>query len=235
MGIGPGSLDQMTFRARSEIEGADVIIGYRIYLDLIEQLIAGKEVYRSSMKREVERCRLAVELALAGKRVAVVSSGDPGIYGMAGLILEVLGERELEVEIIPGVTAASAAAAAVGAPLMNDFAVVSLSDLLTPWSVIERRLLAAAEGDFVTVLYNPRSRNRIEHLERAVQIFLKHRKGTTPVGLVRNCSRASEEVVLTSLQRMLEYPVDMLTTVIIGNSQTFLLGRYMITARGYRL
>jgi len=225
----------MTPRARKAIERAEVIIGYKAYLDLLVELITNQEVYRSPMRAEVERCQLAVDLALSGKKVAVISSGDPGVYGMAGPILEILGGRDLEVEIIPGITAAVATAAALGAPLMHDFAVISLSDLLTPWPIIEKRLLAAATGDFIIVLYNPQSKKRKEQIGKAAQIFLKHRKETTPVGLVRNYSRPQEKIVLTSLNKMLDYPIDMLTTVIIGNSQTFLTGRYMVTPRGYRL
>lgn len=235
MGIGPGSLELITPKARQEIMQAEVLIGYGTYLELIKELILSPEVYRLPMGREKERASLAVELALAGKKVAVISGGDPGIYGMAGPVLETLGERKLEVVIIPGVTAALAAAAALGAPLMNDFAVVSLSDLLTPWSVIEKRLQAAATGDFVTVLYNPQSKKRKMLLVKAIQIFLSCRKETTPVGLVRNYSRAQEEIFLTSLKRVLEHPVDMFTTIIIGNSQTFAAGAYMVTPRGYQL
>lgn len=235
VGIGPGSLELITPRARSAIERAEVIIGYNTYLDQIGKLIRHQEVHRLPMRKEMERCRLAVEMALAGKKVAVISGGDPGIYGMAGPILEILGERELAVVIIPGVTAALSAAAALGAPLMNDFAVISLSDLLTPWTVIEKRLQACAVGDLVTVLYNPQSKKRREQIVKAVQVFLKHRPETTPVGLVRNSERPAEEVILTSLKKMPEHPIDMFTTVIIGNSQTFARGRYMVTPRGYRL
>lgn len=235
MGIGPGGRDQITPRARRAIREAEAVVGYATYLDLLGDLLAGKEVHRSPMRKEVERCRLAVKLALAGRRVVVISSGDPGVYGMAGPILEVLGERELPVEIIPGVTAATAAAAALGAPLNHDFAVISLSDLLTPWAVIEKRLHAAAAADFVTVLYNPKSARRQVQIERAVQIFLKHREGGTPVGIVKNVDREHEEVLLTSLKRVLEHDLDMLTTVVIGNSQTYTVNSRMITPRGYRL
>jgi len=235
VGIGPGSLELITPRARSAIERAEVIIGYNTYLAQIGKLIRNQEVHRLPMRKEMERCRLAGEMALAGKKVAVISGGDPGIYGMAGPILEMLGEREFTVVIIPGVTAAVSAAAALGAPLMNDFAVISLRDLLTPWPVIERRLQACSAGDLVTALYNPQSKKSGEQIVKAVQIFLKHRPETTPVGLVRNSERPAEEVILTSLKKMPEHPIDMFTTVIIGNSQTFARGRYMVTPRGYRL
>lgn len=236
VGIGPGDGDQITPRARAALLAAEVIIGYDTYLGLLsDEILAGKEVFRSGMHKEVERCRLAVELARSGKKVAVVSSGDPGVYGMSGPVLEVLGEAELDVEIVPGVTAATAAAAFLGAPLNNDFAVVSLSDLLTPWPVIERRLAAAAAGDYVTVLYNPKSKKRREQFAKAVEIFLRHRKGETPAGIVRNAGRPGEEVIVTTLRELPEQPVDMLTTVIIGNSQTFTVNGRLVTPRGYRL
>jgi len=235
IGIGPGSRVQITPLAQKAIRDAQVIVGYRTYLDLLGDLILDKEIHRSSMRKEIERCHLAVELALSGKKVAVVCSGDAGVYGMAGPVLEVLGKRKLEVEIIPGVTAATAAAASLGAPLNHDFAVISLSDLLTPWPVIEKRLLAAAAGDFVTVLYNPKSKKRQEQIVKAVQIFLEHRDESTPVGIVRNQSREQEEIIITTLKKMLEHTIDMFTTVIIGNSQTFALNSQMITPRGYCL
>jgi len=234
VGLGPGSADLLTPRAAGALREAQVIVGYAPYLDLLGDLLLGKVVYPSPMRKEIERCRLAVELACAGKKVAVVSSGDPGVYGMAGPVLEVLGKRELAVEIIPGVTAATAAAAALGAPLNHDFAVISLSDLLTPWPVIEKRLVAAASGDFVTVLYNPKSKKRSEQIGRAREIFLNYRQHTTPVGIVRNLGRAQEEVIITDLGKMLAHPIDMVTTVIIGNSQTFAAGSILITPRGYR-
>lgn len=228
----------MTVRALNALEEAGVIVGYHTYIDLIGGLIGSREVVATGMTRELDRCRQAVRLALAGKRVAVVSSGDPGVYGMAGLILEVLHQdapdSNLPVEIIPGVTAATAAAAYLGAPLMHDFAVISLSDRLTPWELIARRLELAAQGDFVTVLYNPRSRGRQEHLGLARDIFLRHRAPETPVGVVRNSGRDGEESWISSLDKFTGLPVDMLATVIIGNSRTRVLGGRMVTPRGYK-
>lgn len=228
----------MTVRALKALEQAEVIVGYHTYIDLISDRIGGREVVSTGMTRELERCRQAVQLALAGRRVAVVSSGDPGVYGMAGLVLEVLHQAapdlRLPVDIIPGVTAATAAAASLGAPLMHDFAVISLSDRLTPWDLIARRLELAARGDFVTVLYNPRSRGRQEHLHLAREIFLSCRPPDTPVGVVRNSGRDGEEIWITSLDEFAGLPVDMLATVIIGNSQTRVLGGRMVTPRGYK-
>lgn len=238
MGLGPGGREEITPRAERALKSAEVIVGYSLYVDLLEEsLLAGKEVHRSGMHREVERCRLAVDLARSGKQVAVVSSGDPGVYGMAGPVLEVLGDDGLEVEIVPGVTAATAAAACLGAPLNHDFAVISLSDLLTPWPVIEKRLVCAAAGDFVAVLYNPRSQKRREQFKRAVAIFLEHRPPATPAGVVRNAGRPHQAAVITTLEHLLDLKeeVDMLTTVIIGNSQTRVTGGRLVTPRGYVL
>jgi adenosylcobyric acid synthase len=236
VGIGPGSLDQMTPVAREAIAEAQVVAGYSTYLDLITPLLDGKEVVSSGMMREVERCEEALRLARAGRTVALVSSGDAGIYGMAGLVLELADEdpEAPEIVVVPGVSAVQAAAAALGAPLMHDFTVISLSDLLTPWDLIERRLVAAATADFVVALYNPRSKGRVRHLERAREILLAARPATTPVGIVRNASRPGEERVVTTLERLLDHEVDMFSLVIIGNSATFVDGRgRMVTPRGY--
>jgi len=216
-----------------------VIVGYQTYIELLDGLIDGKEVISSGMTREVERCSLAIEKALAGNYVAVVSSGDPGIYGMAGITLELLekqgaGDR-LEVEIVPGITSANAAASSLGAALMHDFTVISLSDLLTPWEVIEKRLEAAARADFVTVLYNPVSRKRTEQIKRAREIFLRYRPRSTPVGIVRNAKRSGEEVTRTDLEGFLDNHIDMFTVVLIGSSQTYHTEKFMITPRGYNV
>ncbi|HTP65664.1 MAG TPA: cobyric acid synthase [Geobacteraceae bacterium] len=251
IGIGPGDLKHMTFEAREALESAEVVIGYKTYLDLIRPLLAGKEVVSSGMTGEVKRCREALELADAGKNVALVSGGDAGIYGMAGLVLELAGKFENvgaplaapmavptqvpEIVIIPGVSAVQAAAAVLGAPLMHDFAVISLSDLLTPWDTIERRLAAAAAADFVTVLYNPRSKGRTAQLHRARQVLMGSRAPSTPVGIVRNACRLGEEKVVTTLGTMNDAVVDMFSLVIIGNSQTFVDDRgRMVTPRGYQ-
>lgn len=239
VGIGPGHGVGMTIEARLAMEQAEVVAGYHTYLDLVPDLIAGKEVIGSGMMQEVERCEAAVERAKAGACVAVISSGDPGIYGMAGLVLELVVKLpealQPEVRIIPGVSAVGSVAAALGAPLMHDFAVISMSDLMTPWEVIEKRVRAAVEADFVIAIYNPKSVKRTEQIEKVRQIALQHRKATTPVGVVRSVSRPDQELVITTLDRFTEEKIDMFTTVIIGNSQTFQSGQFMITPRGYTL
>lgn len=214
-------------------------MGYKTYIDLISGLLGDKEVVSTGMTREVERCSLAVESALAGRRVALVSSGDPGVYGMAGLAIELLEQRggleAIDFDVIPGITSATAAAACLGAPLMHDFVVISLSDLLTPWEVIEKRLEYAAMGDFVVVIYNPASKKRTEQIKTARRIMMKHKSAKTPVGIVINAAREGEKKVITDLEHMLEHHINMFTTVIIGNSQTRLAGKYMVTPRGYRV
>jgi precorrin-3B C17-methyltransferase len=203
-------------------------------------LIQDKDVLSSGMRQEVERCSKAVELAGEGKCVAVICSGDPGIYAMAGLVFEILGNQQsavggqdIQTEVIPGIPAFSASAARLGAPLMHDFASISLSDLLTPWEVIEKRIGAAASADFVIVIYNPKSRGRPEHIMKARDIILKSRSGDTPVGIVRSATRENESIVITDLDTMLEHEIDMQSTVIIGNSQTFVWKDRMVTPRGY--
>jgi len=239
VGIGPGDREQMSLRAYNVIKEAEVIIGYKTYIELIGDLTEGKEVISSGMTREVERCLQAIEMAAAGRYVVMVSSGDPGIYGMAGITLELVEKREMadriDVEIVPGITSANAAAASLGAALMHDFAVISLSDLLTPWELIEKRLEAAAVGDFVTILYNPMSKKRTEQIKRAREIFLRFRSPDTPVGIVRNAKRSGEVVTRTDLEHFLEYPIDMFTVVLIGNSQTYHTDNFMITPRGYEV
>lgn len=239
VGIGPGHAAGLTIEARQAMENAEVVAGYHTYLELVPELIAGKEVIGSGMMQEVERCEAAVERARAGSRVAVISSGDPGIYGMAGLVLELVVKlpesARPEVRIIPGVSAVGSAAAVLGAPLMHDFAVISMSDLMTPWELIEKRVRAAAEADFVIAIYNPKSMRRTEQIEKVREIVLQHRPATTPVGVVRSVSRPDQEAVITTLDRFTEEKIDMFTTVIIGNSQTFRSGNYMITPRGYAL
>lgn len=228
-------------RAVQVLEEADIIVGYKTYIKLIQGVIPpGKEVISSAMTREVERSRQAVKIALTGKHVAMVSSGDPGVYGMAGIVLEVVDEfgagKKLPVEIIPGISAANAAAATLGAPLMHDFTVISLSDLLTPWEVIMKRIECAAAGDFVVAVYNPKSKKRITQVETLQQIMLKYRAPETPVGIVRNAKRgASEIAVVSDLAGFTKEEIDMFTVVIIGNSQTFVRDGKIITPRGYKL
>ena len=238
VGIGPGSSDEMTVRAQKVLSECEVIIGYKSYIDLVICFLEGKEIISSGMGEEEKRCEQALKEALSGKRVAIVSSGDPGIYGMAGLVLEI-AERDgiadkVGIEIVPGVPAFAAAAALVGAPLMNDFAVISLSDLLTPWEKIEKKLEAAAGWDFVACLYNPKSRKRTHQIERARELFLKHRDRKTPCAIIRNASRPGQIVIMTTLDDLLNHEIDMLCVVIIGNSETRLNGQWMITPRGYR-
>lgn len=239
IGTGPGDINQITPAARAAITEADVILGYGLYLDLIHSLQRpGQIIERYAITEEKKRAERAISLANWGLNVAMVSSGDAGIYGMAGLVFEELTTENWDgktpaVEVFPGITAMQAAAAKIGAPLMHDFCAISLSDLLTPWNVIKKRLMAAAEGDFITSLYNPRSRSRTEHIKIAQQIFSKHRPPDTPVALVRSVSREDEQITLTTLQEMLDHPIDMLTVVIIGNSSTRQHHHWMITPRGY--
>jgi cobalt-precorrin 5A hydrolase/precorrin-3B C17-methyltransferase len=239
VGTGPGSLSQMTPAAQMAVSGADAVIGYGLYIDLIAPILRpGQVVEALPITQERQRALRAIELAEWGLRVAVVSSGDCGIYGMAGLVLEELQTHGWDgkvpsIEVFPGITALQAAAARVGTPLMHDFCAISLSDLLTPWEVIEKRLEAAAVGDFVTALYNPRSQTRTEQLAIARDIFLKYRDGNTPVALVRSAYREDEQITLTTLEQLLPASVDMLTTVLIGNQSTRTYGGWMITPRGY--
>lgn len=227
----------MSSRALTALKHAEVIVGYKTYVELIKNIIVNQEIISTGMTREIERCAAAIDQALLGRKVAVISSGDPGVYGMAGLILELLEKKgelnNLSVDIIPGITSATSAAARLGAPLMHDFAVISLSDLLTPWEIIEKRLEASANADFVIVLYNPASNKRNWQLESARDIILKHKAPSTPVGIVKNTARRQEEIYITDLENMLNYPVDMLTTVIIGNKSTKAAGGFIITPRGY--
>jgi len=236
VGIGPGAINQMTVEAKQAIESANVIVGYKTYVKLVEALIKPNvEVFSGIMGKEVDRARAAVAKALEGKSVAVISSGDPGVYGMAGIILEVADREnaEIPIEIIPGVTAATAAASRLGAPLVTDFAVISLSDLLTPWKSIEKRLHAASEADFVIVLYNPQSEGRKDPLAKAYEILLKYKKPETPVGIVRQAGRKGEEALIITLKELLNCEVDMATTIIVGNSTTRVFGKRLITPRGY--
>jgi precorrin-3B C17-methyltransferase len=226
----------MTPEAKQEIEQADVIVGYATYVKLIQSIIKpDTEVVSGHMGREVERAKIAVMHAVENKRVVVVSSGDAGVYGMAGVVLEAaaLEKAEVPIDVVPGVTAATVAAAKLGAPLVTDFAVISLSDLLTPWNAIEKRLEAAAEADFVIVLYNPRSPGRTAPLTKAHQILLKHRKPETPVGIVRLAGRDGEQAVVTTLKAMVDAEIDMVTTLVVGNSTTRVVNGRMVTPRGY--
>jgi cobalt-precorrin 5A hydrolase/precorrin-3B C17-methyltransferase len=239
IGTGPGALEQMTSAAKTAISQADVIIGYSLYLDLIEPLKRPGQIIESfPITQERQRAQRAIELAEWGLKVAVISSGDCGIYGMAGLVLEELQKSEQKenqptVEVFPGISALQAAAARVGAPLMHDFCAISLSDLLTPKALIEKRLLAVAQADFVTAIYNPKSQKRTELIETAQRIFLENRDPQTPVVLVRSVYRFDEKIIITTLEKMLDFPIDMLTVLLIGNSTTYYQDGFVITPRGY--
>ena len=234
VGFGPGGKEMMTEEAISAIEKSDVICGYTVYVDLITSMFPEKETFTTPMKKEIDRCKWALETAQSGKTVAMVCSGDSGVYGMAGLLLQLLHSyKDVEVEVVPGITAAISGAAVLGAPVGHDFCVISLSDLLTPWDLIVKRLELAAEGDFITCLYNPRSKKRIEHLTTACNIMLKHRSEDTVCGWVKNIGREGEEYRICTLKELDNEPIDMFTTVFIGSSQTKLVDGKMVTPRGY--
>ena len=235
IGIGPGCRDLMTQEAISAMEDAEVIVGYKTYIKLVEDFVKDKEVVQNGMRKEVDRCQDAIDIAKTGKKVAVISSGDAGIYGMAGLILELITKQELDipVKVVPGVTASIGAAAVLGAPIMHDFCHISLSDLMTPWEVIEKRLRLAAEADFVICLYNPRSKGRSEHLANAFKIMGEFKDGSTPVGIVKDAGREDQEKFICTFDTMDFERVDMTTMVIIGNKSTYIHDDLMITPRGY--
>ncbi|MGJ7505475.1 MULTISPECIES: precorrin-3B C(17)-methyltransferase [unclassified Variovorax] len=239
VGIGPGSHDHMTQRALAAIAEADVVVGYSTYIKLVADLLEGKEVIRKGMTEELDRAVNALERAREGKKVALISSGDAGVYGMAGPTYEVLfqagwtPDSDITVEVVPGASAINACAALVGAPLTHDFCSISLSDLLTPWPVIARRLDAVAAADFVVALYNPKSGRRTQQIVQAQQLFLRHRRPGTPVAVVKSAYRRRERIEFTTLAHMSECDIGMLTTVLIGNSHTFLQHGLMVTPRGY--
>ena len=239
VGIGPGDAGNMTARAREAIREADTIIGYVTYIKLVADLIEGKEIVRKSMTEELDRAIEALERARQGKKVALISSGDAGVYGMAGPTFEVLfqggwtPDSDIEVEIVPGASALNTCAALVGAPLTHDFCAISLSDLLTPWPTIARRLDAVAYADFVVALYNPKSGRRTQQIVEAQRIFLRHRDPQTPVAIVKSGYRPKQRIELTTLDKMTEADIGMLSTVLIGNSNTFIKHGLMVTPRGY--
>lgn len=241
VGLGPGSREHMSPVAVEVLNGCDVVIGYKGYIEQVKDITEAKEIVAMDLGEEMQRAARAVELASAGRSVAVVSSGDAGIYGMAAPVFQQLvssgwdGENP-RVEVVPGISALQSAASLLGSPLMQDFCAISLSDLMTPWEVIRKRLSAAAQGDFVVVLYNPRSRKRQRHIVEAREILLAVRDRHTPVGLVRNAYRPDQGVTLTTLGELEGRfdEVDMFTTVVIGNSTTYVSGNRMITPRGYR-
>ena len=235
IGIGPGAYDQMTGKAIRAMNESDAIIGYTVYVDLVKEYFPGKEFMTTPMKKEVDRCVLAFEEAKKGKIVSMICSGDAGVYGMAGLMYEVgVNYPETELEIIPGVTAATGGAAVLGAPLIHDFCLISLSDLLTPWEKIEARLLAAAQADFVVCLYNPSSKKRHDYLQKACDLMMKYKSPDTICGTVSYIARDGEEALVMTLKELRDTQVDMFTTVFIGNSQTKEINNKMVTPRGYR-
>jgi len=235
VGLGPGGAEGMTLQARAALERAEVLCGYTVYLNLIRDLFPDKETYTTPMRQELDRCRWALETASRGRTVALVCSGDAGVYGMAGPLLQLGADfPDVEIEVVPGVTAALSGAALLGAPLGHDFCVISLSDLLTPWEVIEKRLDCAAQGDFALCLYNPASKKRADYLKRACDVLLRHKNPDTPCGWVRNIGREGEEKKLLSLAQLRETQADMFTTVFVGSSTTQTPGERMVTPRGYR-
>ena len=235
VGIGPGAYEKMTIEAAEALKNSDVIIGYTVYVDLVKEHFAGKEFLTTPMKKEVERCKMAFEEAMKGKTVSMICSGDAGVYGMAGLMYEVgMNYPEVELSVIAGVTAATGGAAVIGAPLIHDFCLISLSDLLTPWEKIETRLLDAAHGDFVICLYNPSSKKRHDYLQKACDLMLKYKSEETVCGIVGNIGRDGESEKVMTLKELRDTQVDMFTTVFIGNSQTKNINGKMVTPRGYK-
>ena len=235
IGIGPGEYEQMTLKAIHAMEKSEVIIGYTVYVDLVKEHFPGKEFLTTPMKKEVDRCVMAFEEAKKGKVVSMICSGDAGVYGMSGLMYEVgVNYPEVELEIIPGVTAATGGAAVLGAPLIHDFRLISLSDLLTPWEKIEARLLAAAEADFVVCLYNPSSRKRSDYLQKACDLMMQYKSPETVCGIVSYIGRDGEHYEVMDLKTLRDTKVDMFTTVWVGNSQTKEINGKMVTPRGYR-
>lgn len=249
VGIGPGKEAFMTEAAKAAMEVSDVICGYTVYVDLVKPIFPHKEVYSTPMMKEIDRCRWALEQARQGRIVSMVCSGDAGVYGMAGLLIQLAHEKRtetegigeengvaadgVEIEVVCGITAAISGAAVLGAPVGHDFCVISLSDLLTPWELIEKRLRCAATGDFIVCLYNPRSHKRTEHLKRACEILMEEKAPDTVCGWVKNIGRDGQQHRIVSLQELPEEPIDMFTTVFIGSAMTKVCGGQMVTPRGY--
>ena len=234
VGLGPGNKENMTFRAYDVLKNSDIIIGYKTYVDLIEGMFPDKKIIKSYMKKEVERCEETLKLALEGNIISLISSGDAGVYGMAGLMLEI-ANGQVEVEIVPGITSANASASLGGAPIVHDSVNISLSNLLTDWELIKKRIDLASQGDFVITLYNPKSSGRPELINEARDIMLKHKRKDTPVLIARNVGREGENYDITTLDKMLDYEINMFSTVIIGNSKTKVINNKMITPRGYKV
>jgi len=236
IGLGPGAYEDLTIRADRALREAELVVGYTVYVELVKKYYPDKSFLTTPMKREVERCRMALEEADKGKKVAMVCSGDAGVYGMAGLLYELSVEFSgVEIEVIPGITAALGGAAVLGAPLTHDFAVISLSDLLTPWETIEERLMDAAKGDFCICLYNPSSKKRADYLQKACDIFLEYKDKDTICGIVQNIGREGQQQQLLTLEELRNSKVDMFTTVFVGNRETKKINGAMVTPRGYRI
>ena len=237
VGIGPGNLDEMTPKARTLIDSADVIVGYKTYIELVGELTTGKKILASGMRQEVQRAQIAIDEAQKDLNVAVISSGDAGIYGMAGLLIEMIlnlpENLQPKFEVAAGVSALNSAAAILGAPLMHDFAVISLSDWLTPYELIKKRVALAAEGDFVIALFNPKSKSRVTYIDEVQKILLNFRAENTPVGIVTNAGRLDERKVISTLKDFTREEINMFTLVLIGNSKTFVKSNFMVTPRGY--
>ena len=235
VGIGPGNEENMTLRAHRALENAQVIVGYQVYVNLVKERYPNKEFLTTGMTREAQRCRMALDEAKKGKNVAMVCSGDSGVYGMAALCFELRGEEKApEIEVVPGLTAACSGGAVLGAPLTHDFVVISLSDRLTPWEKIEKRLRCAAQADFAIAIYNPKSHGRPDHLARACDILLEILPENRLCGVVRNIGREGEQAVLLALKELRDYDADMFCTVFIGNEMTRSIGGKLVTPRGYR-
>ncbi len=235
VGMGPGAYEQMTIAAVKALESSDVIVGYTVYVDLLKKYFPEKEYLTTPMRKEPERCRMTFEEARKGRIAAMVCSGDSGIYGMAGLMYEI-GEEypEVEIEVIPGVTAALGGSAVLGAPLGHDCCLISLSDLLTPWELIERRLRAAAQADLLICLYNPSSKKRKDYLAKACEILMEYKDKNIVCGIVRNIAREEESMQVLTLEELKHTEVDMFSTVYIGNKMTKIIRNKMVTPRGYR-
>lgn len=234
VGIGPGNKENMTFRAYETLKKSDIIIGYKTYISLVEDLFPEKLLIKSFMKKEIERCEETLKLAEEGKVVSLISSGDPGVYGMAGLMFEVAKNSNIEIEVIPGVTSSNASASLGGAPIVHDSVNISLSNLLTDWEIIKKRIDLASQGDFVITLYNPKSKGREFLINEARDIMLKYKSKRTPVLIAKNVGRNGENIIITTLEEMLDYEIDMFSTIIIGNSNSFILKNKIITPRGYK-
>lgn len=235
VGIGPGNMEDISIRAYNILKNVEIIAGYSTYINLVKDEFSNKIFLSSGMKREIERCEEVLQKAKEGKNIALISSGDSGIYGMAGIMLEVAENSGIEVEIIPGITSTIAGASIVGAPLMHDQAIISLSDLLTDYDLIKKRIDAASYADFVISFYNPKSKTRTTQIVEAREIMLKHKNPTTPVAIIKNIGRNEENYILTDLEHFLDFEIDMFTIVIVGNSNSYIKNNKMITPRGYKL